>query len=189
MDHTGSLFYIAERWVGGILTNFSEISKNLKKLKDLTEKISNEKLQEGYTKKEIGLWDKERQRLELLYGGIASMEKTPGALFIIDSHLEDLAVREASKMGVITSAIVDTNADPQLIDYPIPANDDAVGSIKLITSYIMDAWVEGKKESFKKNKKEEVKKEIKPKEVKKEKQTKKEEDGKSKPSGSKKTKK
>lgn len=160
-----SLYYIADRWVGGILTNFSEISKNLKKLKDLTEKVQNEKLQEGYTKKEVGLWDKERQRLEILYGGIANIEKTPDALFIIDSHLEDLAVKEAMRMKVPTVAIVDTNANPQIIDYPIPANDDAVGSIKLIVSYVMDAWVEGKKvQSLKsKVKSEETKKEAKPK--------------------------
>lgn len=173
IDSENSLFYIADRWVGGVLTNFSEISKNLKKLKDLTEKVTSEKLQEGYTKKEVGLWDKERQRLEVLYGGIAKMEKTPDALFIIDSHLEDLAVREASRMGVSTVAIVDTNANPENIDYPIPANDDAVGSIKLITSYIIDAWVEGKTHAAKEAKTQE----------------KKEENGKSKPSRSKKIKK
>jgi len=190
-DQPDSLFYIADRWVGGILTNFSEISKNLKKLKDLTEKVSNERLQEGYTKKEVGLWDKERQRLELLYGGISSIEKTPDALFIIDSHLEDLAVREANKMNVPIAAIVDTNANPEVIDYPIPANDDAVGSIKLLTSYIIDAWIEGKKaqaSDAKVQKAKEIKKETKeekPKEVKK--IEKKEENGKGKPSRSKKT--
>ena len=149
IDQSHSLFYIADRWIGGILTNFSEISKNLKKLKDLTEKVSNEKLQEGYTKKEVGLWDKERQRLEMLYGGIAEIQNTPDVLFIIDSHIEDLAVREATKMGVPTVAIVDTNANPEVIDYPIPANDDAVGSIKLLTSYIIDAWIEGQSEHAK----------------------------------------
>jgi len=205
LDQADSLFYIADRWVGGILTNFSEISKNLQKLKDLTEKVSNERLQEGYTKKEVGLWDKERQRLELLYGGISTVEKTPDALFIIDSHLEDLAVREANKMGVEIAAIVDTNANPEVIDYPIPANDDAVGSIKLIAAYIIDAWIEGKKASSvakakedkqsaklkdqkQKEEKEAVKTQEKPKkEVTKKKEEKKEENGKSKPGRTKKT--
>ncbi|OGH05240.1 MAG: 30S ribosomal protein S2 [Candidatus Levybacteria bacterium RBG_16_35_11] len=188
IGQANSLFYVANRWVGGVLTNFSEISKNLKKLKDLSEKVTNEKLQEGYTKKEVGLWDRERQRLESLYGGILNMEKTPDALFIIDSHLEDLAVREANRMGVLTVAIVDTNADPQLIDYPIPANDDAVGSIKLITSYIIDAWIEGRVEYAKSEK--EIKKETTEKvkkETKVKKTEKKEENAKSKSGRSKKT--
>jgi len=149
LDQSHSLFYVADRWVGGLLTNFSEISKNLKKLKDLTEKVNNEKLQEGYTKKEVGLWDKERQRLESLYGGILEIEKTPEALFLIDTHFEDLAVREAIRMGVPTAGIVDTNANPEVIDHPVPANDDAVGSIKLILAYIVDAWVEGQIEGSK----------------------------------------
>ena len=98
-----------------------------------------------YTKREVGQWVKEKQRLEALYGGVAELKEKPDALFIIDSHLEDMAVREAANMKVTTVAIVDTNADPHVIDYPIPANDDAVGSIKLIATYIMDAWIEGRK--------------------------------------------
>lgn len=138
-----NLFYITSKWIGGILTNFSEISKNLKKLKDLKDKLQNEEEKAQFTKKEIGLWDKERQRLEMLYGGISDIQKAPDALFIIDSHLEDLAVREANNMHVTSVAIVDTNADPTVIDYVIPANDDAVGSIELITSYIINSWIEG----------------------------------------------
>lgn len=160
------LYFVAERWVGGILTNFSEVSKNIKKLKDLKGKLADESEKSKYTKKEVGLWDKEMQRLQGLYGGISDMDEMPNALFIVDSHLEELAVKEAQRMNVETIAIVDTNADSHVIDYPIPANDDAVGSIKLITAHIMDAWIEGKKQLAKKSQKEEAKKEKK--EVKKE---------------------
>ncbi len=139
------LFYVTNRWIGGVLTNLSEVSKNYKKLSDLKERIASAEERAKYTKREVGLWEKEKQRLEALYGGVAELKEKPDALFIIDSHLEDMAVREAANMKVATVAIVDTNADPHVIDYPIPANDDAVGSIKLIANYIMDAWIEGRK--------------------------------------------
>ena len=138
------LFYIVNRWVGGLLTNFAEVSKNFKKLKELSENLQSEDFRAKYTKKEIGLFAKEKEKLESLYGGVVEVSRKPDALFIIDSHLEELAVREAMQTGVSTVAIVDTNADPDIIDYPIPANDDAVGSIKLITNYIIDAWIEGR---------------------------------------------
>jgi small subunit ribosomal protein S2 len=171
-DSINKLFYITQRWIGGILTNFPEVSKNFKKLTDLEEKLVSPEEKAKYTKKEVGQWDKERQRLDSFYQGIVNMRQKPDALFIVDSHLESLAVKEALAVGVPTVAIVDTNADPFLIDYPIPANDDAVGSIKLIVSYIIDAWVEGiknqkppKTEEPKKEapKKAIVKKEVKPK--------------------------
>ena len=171
-DSINKLFYITQRWIGGVLTNFPEVSKNFKKLTDLEEKLVSPEEKAKYTKKEVGQWDKERQRLDSFYQGIVNMRQKPDALFIVDSHLENLAVREALAVGVPTVAIVDTNADPFLIDYPIPANDDAVGSIKLIVSYIIDAWVEGiknqkppKTEEPKKEapKKAIVKKEVKPK--------------------------
>lgn len=175
------LFYVTNRWIGGTLTNFSEVAKNYKKLKDLTTRLQDEEEKAKYTKKEVGLWEKERQKLERFYGGVADMPKIPDALFIVDTHLEDLAVREAQRMEVTTVGIVDTNADPALIDYPIPANDDAVGSIKLIVSYIIDAWIEGRKErelgiknqesgkseEKKTEEKAEVKKKLKPKTVRK----------------------
>lgn len=144
---TEGLFYVTSRWIGGILTNFSEVSKNCKKLKDLAVKLQSEEEKAKYTKKEVGLWEKERQKLQSFYGGIENMKKNPDALFIIDTHNEDLAVREANKVGVVTVGIVDTNADPYIVDYPIPANDDAVGSIELIASYIIDAWIEGRRNS------------------------------------------
>ncbi|MDO8657478.1 MAG: 30S ribosomal protein S2 [Candidatus Levybacteria bacterium] len=162
------LFYITTRWIGGILTNFSEVSKNFKKLNDIKDRLQKKDELSGYTKKEIGLWEKEMVKLRGLYGGISEMKKSPDALFIIDSHLENLAVSEATKTGVKTIGIVDTNADPDLVDYSIPANDDAVGSIKLIVSYIMDAWIEGNRELLKKNssreKQEIVTKDVKPQE-------------------------
>lgn len=137
------IFYITNHWVGGLLTNFLEVSKNFKKLEDIILRLQDEEMKSKYTKKEIGLWVKEKQNLENFYGGVVRLTKKPDALFIIDSHQEELAVKEATKIGVPTVAIVDTNADPNIVDYPIPANDDAVGSIKLITDFIMDAWIEG----------------------------------------------
>ena len=142
-DEKGSLMYVGDHWIGGLLTNFSEVSKNLKKLKDIEELLVG-KEKEKYTKKELVLFDKERQKLERLYGGVKDMKKLPDALFIVDSRMEDLAVREARRSSIKTVAMVDTNSDPALVDFPIPANDDAVGSIELIVKYIIDTWVEGK---------------------------------------------
>ncbi len=160
------LYYVTNRWIGGILTNLPEVSKNFKKLKDLKANLASPEEKAKYTKREVGLWEKEIQRLEALYGGISELKEKPDAMFVIDSHLEELAIKEAANMGVTTVAIVDTNADPYIIDYPIPANDDAVGSIKLIASYIMDAWVEGRKDfesSLAKASQEKEKEEVKPK--------------------------
>lgn len=139
------LFFVTSRWIGGTLTNFDEVAKNFKRLKDLTARLASDVEKAKHTKKEVGLWERARTNLEGFYGGIVDMRQRPDTLFIIDTHLEDLAVREAAKTGVTTVGIVDTNADPTAVDYPIPANDDAVGSIKLIASYIMDAWIEGRK--------------------------------------------
>ncbi|OGH25107.1 MAG: 30S ribosomal protein S2 [Candidatus Levybacteria bacterium RIFCSPLOWO2_01_FULL_39_24] len=152
-----NLFYITNRWVGGLLTNFQEVSKNFKKYADFVTDLQDDEVKSRYTKKEVGGWEKEKNKLENLYGGVAKITKKPDCLFIIDSHLENLAVREALVTHVPTVALVDTNADPSIIDYPIPANDDAVGSIKLIVSYIIDAWIEGRKEGIR-IREEEVKK-------------------------------
>ncbi|MCL5432780.1 MAG: 30S ribosomal protein S2 [Patescibacteria group bacterium] len=172
-----NIFYITNRWIGGILTNFSEVTKNFKKLKETTALLQNPESKAKYTKKEIGLFDKERGKLESFYGGVADLKKIPDALFIVDTHLEDLAVKEALKMGVQTVGIVDTNADPLVVDYPVPANDDAVGSIELIVSHIIDNWIEGKNNPEKKEENAEEKepeKEVQPKVQKKEKPVKKE---------------
>jgi len=140
-----NLYSVTNRWIGGILTNFSEISKNFKRLNQLTSDLQNKEAREGYTKKEISLWDKERQKLMMFYGGIADMQKVPDAIFVIDTHLERLAVDEARDMGIPTVGITDTNSDPTIVNFPIPANDDAVGSVQLIVHHIVDAWIEGKK--------------------------------------------
>ncbi len=153
----GKLYSITERWIGGILTNFPEVSKNFKKLKDIKVKLASPEERAKYTKKEVGLWEKEKQRLESFYKGVVDMTGKPDALFIVDSHLEDLAVREAASVGVRTVAIVDTNSDPYVIDHPIPANDDAVGSIKLIVTHILDSWAEGIMAQKEEKPKEEVK--------------------------------
>jgi small subunit ribosomal protein S2 len=152
IDGKDNIFYVSTRWVGGILTNFVEIAKNLKKLSDLERMLQSEEEKRDYTKREIGLWDKERGKLESFYSGIKTIDRVPDALFIIDTHLENLAVREARNMSIPVVGIVDTNADPELIDYPIPSNDDAVGAIKLIMSKVADAWVEGTKAQKKEEK-------------------------------------
>lgn len=143
------LYTVTARWIGGTLTNTHEVAKNYKKLKELTAKIHNDFEKAKYTKKEVSLWEKERQKLLMYYDGAKDMTHLPDVLFVIDTHLEELAVREAIAMRIPVVGIVDTNADPDLVKYPIPANDDAVGSIKIITSYIVDAWIEGKKQAVK----------------------------------------
>lgn len=148
-ENVGDMYFVTKRWIGGTLTNFSEVAKNYKKLKDLTAKLKDPKERAKYTKKELSGWDKNRVKLEGFYGGIASMNKLPDAIFIIDTHQEHVAAGEALKAHIPTVGITDTNADPTIISYPIPANDDAVGSLKLIISYIFDAWAEGKKAATK----------------------------------------
>ncbi len=137
------IFYIRNRWIGGLFTNFTEIEKNFKKLREISEKLENPEETVKYTKKEIDGWRKDMLKLEIFYGGVKDMKGVPSAIYIIDSNLEEIAVKEAGKVGVPTVAIVDTNSNPEVINYPIPANDDATGSIKIITAHIMDAWIEG----------------------------------------------
>lgn len=143
----GGIYYVTNRWIGGLLTNFSEVAKNFKKYKTLGEKLESKEERAEFTKKEISMWEKERAKLESFYGGVADLTQVPQAVFIIDTHLEDLAVREALATGIKTIGITDTNSDPTKINFAIPANDDAVGSIKLIVNYLIDAWIEGKNEA------------------------------------------
>lgn len=137
------LYYVTKRWVGGMITNFQQMEKNFKRLKDLTTLLSSKEQRSTYTKKELSLFDKERNKLDSFYAGVKDMKKIPDLLFIVDCHIEHIAVREAREMHIPTVAIVDTNSDPTVIDYPIPANDDAVGSLKILIGHIMDAWIEG----------------------------------------------
>ncbi|MCB2212236.1 30S ribosomal protein S2 [bacterium] len=134
--------YVSERWLGGMLTNFATIRKSIKKLEALEKKVV-DGTYDSVTKKERLSMDAERNKLELNLGGIRNMKRLPGALFIVDTVQEDIAVREAKKLGLPIFAIVDTNSDPDPIDYPIPANDDAYKSIGLITKTFTDAVIEG----------------------------------------------
>ncbi|MBA3724470.1 MAG: 30S ribosomal protein S2 [Candidatus Levybacteria bacterium] len=143
-DEVSGMYFVTKRWIGGTLTNFSEVAKNYKKLKDLTAKLKDPRERTKYTKKELSDWDKSRAKLESFYGGIADMPTVPDAIFIIDTHLEHVAAGESKRAGIPTVGITDTNADPTIITYPVPANDDAVGSLKLIISYVFDAWAEGR---------------------------------------------
>ncbi len=138
------VFTVTKRWMGGTLTNTLAIGRNYARLKELKEKLHTEEWKAKYTKRELMLFEREMQKLEAYYGGIVDMKKLPDALFVIDTHTEDLAVKEARRMKIPSVGIVDTNADPDLVDYVIPANDDAVGSLKLLIGYVLDAWVEGK---------------------------------------------
>jgi len=139
------LYFVTNRWIGGILTNFSEVSKNFKKLKDLTKFMTTPSEKARFTKKEISLMERERIKLDSFYWGVLDMPGVPSAVFIVDTHKEDLAVREALATNIPIVGITDTNSDPSIIDYPIPANDDAAGSVKLIVDHIVDAWIEGRK--------------------------------------------
>ena len=131
------MFYIKKRWIGGLLTNWSEVKKNLEKLSQLEEELKQER--RGRTKYEQLLLKREYSRLKELYGGISGLTDIPQALFIVDIKAEKTAVSEAKKMGIPVVAIVDSNSDPQGIDYVIPANDDAKGSIDYIVSKIIEA--------------------------------------------------
>lgn len=148
-----TIHHITYRWIGGIFTNFEEVKKNFKKLTDL-ERITTSSDRGGYTKREVTLFEKELVKLKEIYGGIINLKSIPDAVFIIDTHGESTAIREASRVGLATIGITDTNADPADVTYAIPANDDAVGSIKLITNYLMDAWIEGSKGKAKTEEKE-----------------------------------
>lgn len=136
-------FYVNQRWLGGTLTNFRTIQKSVKTLLDIEEMENNGQLA-VYTKKEQALLLKKKEKLDNFLGGIKDMKKLPDALFVVDPLQEHNAVAEARKLNIPVFALIDTNADPTLIDYPIPANDDAVRSIKLMVSYAADAICEGK---------------------------------------------
>ena len=135
--------YVNYRWLGGMLTNYKTIRNSVKRLKNL-EKMEEEGGFEGLTKKEILGLTRERKKLEKSLGGIKDMGVLPDILFIIDVSHEDIAVREARKLGIPVVAIVDTNCSPNFVDYVIPGNDDAIKAIKFYTSYIADAVLDGK---------------------------------------------
>ena len=136
-------FYINQRWLGGLLTNFATIRRRVNRMVEL-EQMENDGTINRYPKKEIIQLRKEREKLEKYLSGIKDMRETPDALFVIDPRRENIAILEARKLRIPVVAIVDTNCDPELIDFPIPGNDDAIRAIELITGLMSSAFVEGR---------------------------------------------
>ena len=138
-----SQFYVNHRWLGGMLTNWKTISNSIKRYKKLSEDLKKEST--GFTKKEILKMGKQRDKLERSLGGIADMKKTPNMIFIIDTNVEDLAVKEAVKLNIPIVAIIDTNSDPTEINFPIPGNDDARRAINLYCELIKQTILDAQK--------------------------------------------
>jgi small subunit ribosomal protein S2 len=136
--------YVNQRWLGGMLTNFNTINKRIERLNFLEKMFSDDSVK-AFPKKEIMKLQKEMNKLEKVLGGIKIIKRLPGGLFIVDPKRESIAVKEARKLKIPIVAIVDTNCDPDDIDYIIPGNDDAIRAIKLFSSRICDAVIEGKK--------------------------------------------
>ena len=142
------MYYVDQRWLGGLLTNFDTIRTRVQRLKDL-EKMQEDGTFEVLPKKEVILLKKEMEKLERNLGGIKDMEKIPGVIFLVDPKKEHIAVLEAKKLGIPVIGLVDTNCNPEEVDYAIPGNDDAIRAVKLITDVMANAIIEGKQgESF-----------------------------------------
>ena len=137
--------YVVERWLGGTLTNFQTIRRSIRRMEELV-KMEEDGTMDQLKKKERLMKSRERGKLQKVLSGIQDMARVPGALFIVDINREHIAVNEAKKLGIPIIAIVDTNCDPDVVDFPIPANDDALKSIDLITGVIAAAVTEGEKE-------------------------------------------
>jgi small subunit ribosomal protein S2 len=135
-------FFVNDRWLGGTLTNFRTIKTGIERLRTL-ERMIEDGTMEALPKKEALMLDREREKLEKFLGGIKAMNGLPAVMFVVDPHHEHIAVREAQRLNIPIVAITDTNCDPDQIDFVIPANDDAIRSVKLITSRIADACIEG----------------------------------------------
>ena len=142
------MYYVDQRWLGGMLTNFDTIQKRIQRLKDL-EKMEQDGTFDVLPKKEVILLKKEMEKLEKNLGGIKEMDKLPGVIFLVDPKKERIAVLEAKKLNIPVVGIVDTNCNPEDLDYPIPGNDDAIRAVKLIADVMANAIIEGKQgESF-----------------------------------------
>ena len=142
------MFYVDQRWLGGMLTNFGTIRKRVQRLKDL-EEMEQDGTFDRLPKKEVILLKKEMEKLERNLGGIKEMDKLPGVIFLVDPKKERIAVLEAKKLGIPVVGLVDTNCNPEEVDYPIPGNDDAIRAVSLIADVIANAVIEGKQgESF-----------------------------------------
>lgn len=137
------MYYVDQRWLGGMLTNFDTIKTRIKRLKDL-EKMQEDGTFEVLPKKEVILLKKEMEKLEKNLGGIKDMTELPGALFIVDPKKERIAILEAKKLNIPVVGLVDTNCSPEDVDYPIPGNDDAIRSVKLIAQVMANAVIEGR---------------------------------------------
>jgi small subunit ribosomal protein S2 len=137
------MYFVNQRWLGGLLTNHITIQKSIKRLKEL-DALATESLYQGRSKKEITRLERERKHLQQNLAGIKDMPGLPDFLFVIDSNKEEIAVREARKLGIPVVAVVDTNCDPDQVDYPIAGNDDALRAIRLFSSKIADAVIEGR---------------------------------------------
>ncbi len=135
-------FYVSERWLGGMLTNFNTVRKSIKKLTNI-QKMETDGTIDQFVKKERLILSRDREKLEKVLNGIVNMTRLPGAIFVVDIKKEHIAISEAKKLNIPVYAIVDTNCDPDLVDYPIPANDDAVKSIEIILKAISDAAIDG----------------------------------------------
>jgi small subunit ribosomal protein S2 len=138
------MYSVTERWLGGLLTNFSTIKTSVKRMKDL-ESMKTDGSIDSLTKKERAGLEKEWMKLHKNLAGVSEMKKFPGAVVIVDPKKEDTAAREARKLGIPIIALIDTNSDPDKIDYPIPGNDDAIRAIKLVLAVLADSIVEGRK--------------------------------------------
>ena len=138
-------FWVTERWLGGMLTNFQTIRKQIRRLKEL-ERGQEENAFEFFTKKERLLLERERIKLDKYLAGVKDMGRLPGALFVVDARREVIAIQEAARLGIPIIAITDTNADPDLVNYPIPGNDDAIRSVTLIANAIADSIEVARKE-------------------------------------------
>jgi small subunit ribosomal protein S2 len=139
------MFYVNNRWLGGLLTNFVTVKQSIRRLKDLDEILAEDSPdRERRTKKELIKLERERKNLLSNLAGIKEMNDLPDLLFVIDSNKEDIAVKEARKLGIPVVAVVDTNCDPDMVDHPIPGNDDALRAIRLFTNKIADAVIEGR---------------------------------------------
>ncbi len=137
-------FYVHYRWLGGMLTNFQTIRQSIERLKKIEEMENDPKVIDALTKKEMLGLKREKEKLERSLGGIKGIRKLPEALFVIDPKLEEIAVREARKMGIPVVAIIDTDCDPDAVDYKVPGNDDAIRAIRLFCSAMADAVIEGR---------------------------------------------
>lgn len=136
--------YVTERWLGGTLTNVATVTAQIKKLRDLERRMASGDLEKRYNKLEVQRYQEEIDALNLKYGGVKDLSGKPGAVFVIDMIGDLNAVKEAKTIGVPVVALVDTNADPSLVDYVIPANDDAIKGVKLLLDYVKAAIEEGK---------------------------------------------